>query len=67
VCARVAGDQLLVTWSAYNRWAPELLIHDGELDVARFATAAELEAAVRIAVYRVDPLMWSTVDCWAVG
>jgi hypothetical protein len=67
VYARVPGDQWAVTWTAYNRWVPELLIGKGETEVAPFAMAAELKAAVRADVHRVDPLMCAVVDSWDVG
>lgn len=64
---RVTGDLWAVTWTAYNRWVPEVKIRSGEIEVSPFASSAELEGAVRAAVYRADPLMWVMVDSWAVG
>ena len=44
-----------------------MLIREGTIEVSPFAAAAELEAAVRTAVYRVDPLMWVMIATWTVG
>ena len=52
VYARVPGELCAVTWTAYNRWVPEVLIREGTIEVSPFAAAAELEAAV---VTRVGP------------
>jgi hypothetical protein len=62
VYARIPGDQWAVTWTAYNRWVPELLIGKGETEVAPFAMAAELKAAVRLMCTELFSCETATAD-----
>jgi hypothetical protein len=64
--ARAVGAPWVVNWTAYNCWLCEV-VREGTIEVSPFASAAELKAAVKAAVYRVDALMWARIETWAVG